>query len=77
MKAHETKTIHATFTTGRETSPPVHINSVQLPHEKDVKYFGLHLDRRLTWHKHIFAKWKQLGITLTKMYWLLGRKSKL
>jgi hypothetical protein len=32
---------------------------------------------RLTWHKHIFAKRKQLGITLTKMYWLLGRKSKL
>jgi hypothetical protein len=44
--------------------------------EEDVKYFGLHLGRRLTWHKHIFAKRKQLGITLTKMYWLLGRKSK-
>jgi hypothetical protein len=27
--------------------------------------------------KHISAKRKQLGITLTKMYWLLGRKSKL
>jgi hypothetical protein len=23
------------------------------------------------------SKWKQLGISLTKMYWLLGRKSKL
>jgi hypothetical protein len=32
---------------------------------------------RLTWHKHIFAKRKQLGITLTKTYWLLGCKSKL
>jgi hypothetical protein len=32
--------------------------------------------RSLTLHKHIFAKLKQLGITLTKMYWLLGRESK-
>jgi hypothetical protein len=37
----------------------------------------LHLDRRLTWHKHIFAKRKHLGIVLSKMYRLLGRKSKL
>jgi hypothetical protein len=29
------------------------------------------------WYKHIFSKRKQLGITLTEMYWLLGRKSKL
>jgi hypothetical protein len=28
-------------------------------------------------HTHIFAKRKQLGLSLTKMYWLLGRKSKL
>jgi hypothetical protein len=32
---------------------------------------------KLTWHKHILTVRKQLGITLTKMYWLLGRKSKL
>jgi hypothetical protein len=57
--------------------PPVHINNVQLPQTEEVKYLGLHLDRRLTWHKHIFTKWKQLGIGLTKMYWLLGRKPKL
>jgi hypothetical protein len=35
------------------------------------------LDRRHTWHKHIFTKRKHLGITLTKLYWLLGRRSKL
>jgi hypothetical protein len=52
--------------------PPVHIDSVQLPREDDVKYRGLHLDRGLTWHKR-----KQLGIALTKMYWLLGHKSQL
>jgi hypothetical protein len=47
----------------------MHKNNVQLPPE-EVTYIGLHLNSRLTWHKHIFAKQKQLGITL-------GRKSKL
>jgi hypothetical protein len=37
----------------------------------------LHLDRRITWHKHIFAKRKQLGFIPTKLYLLLGHKSKL
>jgi hypothetical protein len=46
----------------------------KLSQEENVKN---HLDKRLTWHKHIFTKWKQLGITLTKTYWLLRRKSKL
>jgi hypothetical protein len=48
----------------KRTWPPVHINNVQLLQGEDVKYLGLHLDRRLTWHKHIFLKRKQLGITL-------------
>jgi hypothetical protein len=59
------------------TCPPVKINDVQLPQSDEVKYLRLHLDRRLTWHKHIFTKRKQLGLTLTKMHWLLGRKSQL
>jgi hypothetical protein len=37
-----------------------------------VWYLGLHLDRRLTWHKR-----KRLGITLHQICWLLERKSKL
>jgi hypothetical protein len=37
MNANESKSIHVTFTTRRETCPRVHINSVQLPQEEDVK----------------------------------------
>jgi hypothetical protein len=59
-------------------APMVHINNVQLSQgENNVKNLRLHLDRKLTSHKHIFTKWKQLGIGLNKMYWLLGRKSQL
>jgi hypothetical protein len=47
MKANESKLIHVTFTTRRETCPPVHINNVQLPQKEDVKYLKLHLDRDL------------------------------
>jgi hypothetical protein len=76
IKANRSKSVHITFTTQRKTCPTVHINNVQLPHE-DVKYLRLHLDRRLTWHKFIFAKRKQLGITLANKFLLLGCKSKL
>jgi hypothetical protein len=77
MKVNETKTTHVTFTMQRATCPPVKINSVKLPQSDEVKYLGLHLDRRLTWYKQIFTKRKQLGLTLTKMHWMLGRKSQL
>jgi hypothetical protein len=63
--AYETKSVHVMFTTRRETCPPVQINDVQIPQENHVKYLGLHLDRRLTWHTYIFAKRKQLGLSLT------------
>jgi hypothetical protein len=66
-KANESKSVHVTFTIQRETCSPVHINNVQLP-EEDVEYLEMHLDRRLTWHKHTFTKQKQLGLTFTKMY---------
>jgi hypothetical protein len=57
--------LHSTIAT---PPPPVHINNVQLPQEEAVKDLRLHLDRRLSWHEHIFVKPKQLEITLTKMY---------
>jgi hypothetical protein len=66
MKANGSKSIQVTFTTRGETCPKVHINNVKLPQE-DAKYLGLYIDRRLTWHKHIFGKRKHLGITLAEI----------
>jgi hypothetical protein len=56
MKANGSKSTHITFTTRKGTYPPVHINNVQLLLTEGVKYLGLHLYRKLTWHKHIFTK---------------------
>lgn len=77
IKVNESKSVHVTFTLRRENCPPVTINSKQIAQANDVKYLGIHLDRRLTWQKHIFTKRKQLGLKLRNMYWLIGRKSQL
>jgi len=77
MKANETKSIHVTFTLKRPTCPSVQLNSAYLVQPADVKYFGIHLDRRLTWRKHITTKWIKLYLQLRKLHWILGRKSQL
>jgi hypothetical protein len=76
-KANKSKLVHVTSPHEEKRSLPVHINYVKLFPEEDIKYLGLHLDRRLTCRKYIFTKWKQLGITLNSMYWLLRHKLKL
>lgn len=50
---------------------------MELPQEETVKYLGMHLDRRMTFQKHIFTKRKQFGLKHSKMYWLMGRRSQL
>jgi hypothetical protein len=72
MQPNALKSVHVTFTTRTGQCPPVHKNNEQLPSADHVKYLGLHLDSNLTWRQHIFTKRKQL----TKMDWLLGRRSR-
>ena len=76
-KANETKSVQVTFTLKRKTCPPVQLNDKQLTQTDDVKYLAIHLDRKLTWRKHITAKRKQLDLKLRNLYWLIGRKSQL
>lgn len=59
------------------TCPSITLNGLQIPQANEAKYLGFRFDRRLCWRNHIFAKWKQLGILLRNMYWLIGRKSQL
>lgn len=77
IKANETKSNHVTYTLNRKTCPSVTFNSQTVPQTNDVKYLGMHLDRRLTWQKHIKTKRKQLGLKFNKMYWLMGHNSPL
>lgn len=77
IKANEAKSQHVTFTLRTETCPSVTLNGQQLPRSENAKYLGMHLDQRLNWKHHIFSKRKQLGLKFSKLYWLIGRNSKL
>jgi len=77
IKANENKSTNITFSLNRETCPAVTLNGQHIPQRETAKYLGIHLDRRLTWQKHIFTKRKQLGLQLHRVYWFIGRKSKL
>ncbi len=77
IKVNENKCVHLTFTLNKRTCPMVSLNGISIPQHRDVKYLGLYLDRRLTWKKHIEMKRKQIKIKFSKLYWMVGRNSKL
>lgn len=77
IKTNESKSTHVTFTLRRAMCPPVKLNDEEIPQKDCVKYLGMHLDRRLTWKAHIWAKRKQLGLKFRSLYWLLNSKSQL
>lgn len=77
IKVNQGKSVHVTFTLKRQTCPPIKLHNENIPQADDAKYLGMHLDRRLTWRKHIWTKRKQLDTKLRSMYWLIGRKSHL
>jgi hypothetical protein len=77
IKANENKSTHVTFTLKRENCPTSTLDENEIPQGETAKYFGIYLDRRLTWRTHIFATRKQLGMKFLQMHWILGRNSEL
>lgn len=77
IKTSATKSVQVTFTLRKGDCPPVQLNGATLPHQDSVRYLGLHLDRKLNWRKHIKAKRDEMNIRFRKLYWMIGRNSKL
>jgi hypothetical protein len=69
MKVNETKSDQVTFILKKNACPPVQLNNKQLTQPEEEKYLGIHLDRKLTWRKHISTKRKYLDLKLRKLYW--------
>lgn len=65
------------FYSKKRNVPPIQINNHFIPQHTNVKYLGIHLDRRLTWKFHIDAKLTQIKLKTVQLAWLIGRNSKL
>jgi hypothetical protein len=66
IKTNETKSVHVIFTSRKKMCLPVILNGLRIPQAEDIKYLGLHLDRKLHWKKHIHQ---------AKTTWSLTRKN--
>lgn len=53
MKVNESKSAAQRTFILNKRSCPVFLNYIQLPNEGNVKYLGGHLNKMLTWKKHI------------------------
>lgn len=77
IRASATKSVQITFTLRKGNCPPVKLGETELPHHDTVKYLGMHLDRRLTWQKHLKTKRDEINLKYRNLNWLLGRNSRL
>ncbi len=77
IRVNELKSKHVTFSLRRGDCPPITLNNVIIPHSDNVTYLGIHLDRRLTWRRHIEAKRLQMKLKTSNLHWLINAHSKL
>jgi aspartate carbamoyltransferase regulatory subunit len=71
MKTNQSKSTHITFTLCNQTCLTMQMGNAALQQKNEVKYLGMHLDRRLTLAKHIKTKRKRRNLKARQMHWLL------
>jgi len=77
IKVNPNNSAKVTFTTRRDTCPPVNLHNTPIPVKTEVKYLELHLDEKLMWKTHIKAKRCQMELKLKNMSWLINARSQL
>lgn len=77
IKLNNLKSVHINFTLKKTTQYPLYIDGTVIPYSDSAKYLGMTLDAKLRWKEHVKKKKEELDIKLSKLYWLLGRRSKL
>lgn len=77
LKVNESKSVQVTFTLRRQQCPPISINGIEIQQSKETRYLGMHMDNKLTWKTHIGKKRKEMDLKVKKLYWLMGRNSRL
>jgi hypothetical protein len=75
IKVNQSKYTHITLFLRNQTCPTVQMGNVAIPQKNEVKYLGMHLDKRLTWENHIKFKRKYLNLKTKQMNWLLGKST--
>ena len=55
----------------------LYLDGIKISHSNNANYLAMTLDAKLRWKAQIKKKIIELVVRLSKLYWLLGRKSKL
>ena len=77
IRVNEQKSRHIVFTLNKSLPPAISLNGVTVPMADEVTYLGIHLDKRLTWRKHIEAKKTQMKLKASSLNWLIAYNSPL
>lgn len=77
IRMNEAKSVHVDFTNKKINYVPACLNDKVIPYANEAKYLGMTLDAKLRWKAHVKKKKAELVVKFRKMYWLMGRRSKM